>query len=163
MGIECKSYTENAMLKHILVDSRLLKSLHPALVCCLLQLESMLGGSYSDPLANPQVGSPSTHTLMSHFLEVDLNIITLLEGERRVEQPIHQLEYFKELTLEMLKHVVDTAKRYFKDPRRFDQAVQETLDEDDTISPSPSCCSRPEAALQNNRTLSADVRTDAVR
>lgn len=106
MGIECKSYTENAMLKRILVDFRLLKSLHPQLVCCLLQLESMLGGSYSDPLANPQAGSPSTHTLMSHFPEVDLNIITLLAGERRVDRPIHKQEYFKELTVESLKHAI---------------------------------------------------------
>ena len=28
MGIECKAYAENAMLKRILVDFRLLKSLH---------------------------------------------------------------------------------------------------------------------------------------
>ena len=106
MGIECKSYTENAMLKRILVDFRLLKSFHPKLVCCLLQLESMLGGSYSEPLANPQVGSTSTHTLMSHFPEVSLNIITLLQGERRVDQPIHQPEYFKELTTKSLEHAV---------------------------------------------------------
>ncbi|MCY4305778.1 MAG: hypothetical protein OXC62_13525 [Aestuariivita sp.] len=106
MGIECKSYTENAMLKRILVDFRLLKSLHPHLICCLLQLESMLGGSYSDPLANPQLGSPSTHTLMSHFPEVELNIVTLLAGERRVDRPIHQQEYFKELTVPSLKHAI---------------------------------------------------------
>ena len=106
MGVECKSYTENAMLKRILIDFRLLKSLHPELVCCLLQLESMLGGSYSEPLANPQVGSTSTHTLMSHFPEIDLNIVTLLEGERRVDQPIHQREYFKELTMKSLEHAV---------------------------------------------------------
>ncbi len=106
MGVECKSYTENAMLKRILVDFQLLKSLCPDLVCSLLQLESMLGGSYSDPLASPQVGSPSTHTLMSYFPEVDLNIITLLEGERRVDQPIHQPEYFKDLTLECLEHAI---------------------------------------------------------
>ena len=98
MGIECKSYTENAMLKRILVDFRLLKSLHPNLVCCLLQLESQLGGSYSQPLVNPQTGSPSTHTLMSYFPEVHLNIITLLQGERRIDQPIHKTAYFKELS-----------------------------------------------------------------
>lgn len=107
MGIECKSYTENAMLKRILVDFRLLKSIHPNLICCLLQLESMLGGNYSDPLANPQAGSPSTHTLMSHFPEIDLNVITLLSGERRVDKPIHQQEYFKELTTEALEHAIN--------------------------------------------------------
>ena len=44
MGVECKSYTENAMLKRVLIDYRLLKSDHPDLVCCLLQRESQLGG-----------------------------------------------------------------------------------------------------------------------
>lgn len=107
IGVECKSYTENAMLKRILVDFRLLKSLHPDLVCCLLQLESQLGGGYSNPLADPQVGSPSTHTLMSYFPEVDLNIITLLEGERKIDRPIHRTEYFKELNPEILEHAID--------------------------------------------------------
>lgn len=106
MGIECKSYTENAMLKRILVDFRLLKSLHPNLVCCLLQLESQLGGSYSQPLADLQTGSPSTHTLMSYFPEVRLNIITLLQGERKIDQPIHKTAYFKELSHESLDYAI---------------------------------------------------------
>ena len=106
LGVECKSFTENAMLKRILVDFRLLKSLHPNLVCCLLQLESQLGGSYSDPLAAPQTGSPSSHTLMSYFPEVELNIVTLLEGERKIDRPIHQTNYFKELNPEVLEYAI---------------------------------------------------------
>lgn len=106
MGIECKSYTENSMLKRILVDFRLLKSLHPNLACCLLQLESQLGGSYSQPLANPQTGSPSTHTLMSYFPEVHLNIITLLQGERKIDRPIHKTAYFKELSRQSLDYAI---------------------------------------------------------
>ena len=114
MGIECKSYTENAMLKRILVDFRLLKSLYPNLVCCLLQMESMLGGSYSDPLATPQIGSPSSHTLMSYFPEIDLHILTLLDGERKVEKPIHQPEYFKELRPEVLEHTINRFSKLLK-------------------------------------------------
>ena len=105
-GIECKTYAENAMLKRILIDFRLLKSVHPDMVCCLLQLESMLGGDYSQPLADTQYGSTSSHTLMSFFPEVDLNIVTLLEGERKVDQPIHQEGYFKELSPESLEHAI---------------------------------------------------------
>ena len=106
IGVECKSYTENAMLKRILVDFRLLKSLHPDLVCCLLQLESQLGGGYGDPLLDPQTGSPSTHTIMSYFPDVELNIITLLEGERKVDRPIHRTEFFKELDPQVLDHAI---------------------------------------------------------
>ncbi|MCY3544993.1 MAG: restriction endonuclease [Chloroflexi bacterium] len=106
MGVECKAYAENAMLKRILVDFRLLKSLHPDLICCLLQLENMLGGGYSQPLASPQYGSPRSHVLMSHFPEVSLEVITLLEGHRQVKEPIHNPEYFKELRPEILDHAI---------------------------------------------------------
>ena len=107
MGVECKAYAENAMLKRILVDFRLLKSLHPNLICCLLQLENMLGGDYSQPLANPQIGSPRSHTLMSHFPEVSLNVITMLEGDRKVNEPIHDPDYFKELRPEFLDGAIE--------------------------------------------------------
>lgn len=106
MGIECKTYAENAMLKRILIDFRLLKSIHPDLTCCLLQLESMLGGDYSDPLAETHYGSTSSRTLMSFFPEVDLNVMTLLEGERAVDRPIHQPDHFKELRPDLLDIVV---------------------------------------------------------
>ena len=98
LGIECKSYTENAMLKRVLYDFSLLKSIHPDLKCCLLQMESQLGGDYSNPSASPQYGSRSTHTLMSYSKSVDLDILTLLDGERNVERPIDRPEHFKELT-----------------------------------------------------------------
>ena len=110
MGVECKSYAENAMIKRILVDFRLLKSLLPALICCLLQLESQLGGDYSDPSANPNMGSRSTHTLMSYFPEVDLNIMTLLDGERNINRPIHRPDHFKELRPERLERVINQFK-----------------------------------------------------
>ncbi len=107
LGMECKAYTENAMLKRILVDFQLLKSIRPHLICCLLQLESQLGGGYSNPLAAPQMGSPRSHALMSYFPEVDLNVLTLLEGERRINQPIHIPNYFKELRPECLDHAIN--------------------------------------------------------
>ena len=107
MGIECKSYAENAMLKRILVDFWLLKSQHTNLICCLLQLESQLTGDYSDLSANPRMGSPSTHGLMSYFPEIDLHIITLLEGERKISRPIHQVDYFKELKPESLEDAIN--------------------------------------------------------
>ena len=88
ISIECKAYTENAMLKRILVDCTLIKSVFPDVKFVLLQLESQLGGDYSDILKDAHFGSPSTHTLLSYF-DIDLNIITLLEGERKVDKPIH--------------------------------------------------------------------------
>jgi hypothetical protein len=105
LGIECKAYTENAMLKRILVDFTLLKSRYPKLKCGLLQLESQLTGDYSE-IDNPIIyGSHSSHTLMSYF-DVDLNIMTLLKGERKVDQPIHRAEYFKSLKYDAVERVI---------------------------------------------------------
>lgn len=109
LGIECKAYTENAMIKRILVDFTLLKQAFPNLKCVLLQLESQLTGDYSQP-SNPIIfGSASTHTLLSYF-DVDLNIITLLDGERKVDEPIHKREYFKEMTEPALQKAVNSLK-----------------------------------------------------
>lgn len=94
IGIECKAYSENAMIKRILVDFGFLKSKFPEMNCYLFQLESQLGGDYSD-IFNKTFGSKSTHTIMSYFEEVNLKIFTFLHGERKVDKPIHR--FFKPL------------------------------------------------------------------
>lgn len=108
IAIECKAYTENAMLKRILVDFSLLRNMHPDLICVLLQLESQLGGDYSE---NKFInyGSESTHTLLSYF-NIPLNIITLLEGERKVDKPIHKNEYYKPLKIKNLLKAIELFK-----------------------------------------------------
>ena len=50
----------------------------------LVQLESQLGGDYSE-LNDITYGSPATHALLSH-VDVELKIITLLKGERKVDK-----------------------------------------------------------------------------
>jgi len=104
LGIECKAYTENAMLKRILVDFSLLKTSYPEINCYLFQLESQLGGDYSK-LNKKTYGSYPTHTLMSYFPEVNLNIFTFLEGERKVDKPINK--YFKSLNKNKIKEAVE--------------------------------------------------------
>lgn len=106
MGIECKAYTENAMLKRILVDFTLLKTMVPECNCVLLQLESQLTGDYSSPNKTIIYGSHSTHTLLSYF-DIDLNILTLLEGERKVDKPIHKSNYFKILDKSILEKQIN--------------------------------------------------------
>jgi hypothetical protein len=106
IGIECKAYAELAMFKRILVDFRLLKTVYPNLFCYLFQLENMLGGDYSTEIQLPK-GSCSAHTVMSYFSDVDLKIITLLSGERKVKQPIHKPEFFKALTIDRLEVAIE--------------------------------------------------------
>lgn len=112
VAIECKAYTENAMLKRVLEDFTLLKGLHPNLDFMLVQLESQLGGDYSE-LRSPTFGSPSTHTLLSHF-DIDLHIVTLLRGERKVDRPIHKKEFFKPLTRENIENAVNVIEEILK-------------------------------------------------
>ena len=104
LPIECKAYSENAMLKRILFDAELMKEAVETDTYYLVQLESQLGGDYSE-LKEVTFGSPATHALLSH-VDVNLKIITLLQGERKVDRPIHKAEYFKELKMsELLKAV----------------------------------------------------------
>lgn len=105
IGVECKAYTENAMMKRILVDFTLMKHAWPNLNCFLIQLESQLGGDYSLIQKTIKTGSPSTHTLFSYF-SVDLEIVTLLEGERKIDKAIHKPDYYKELTRAALDNAV---------------------------------------------------------
>lgn len=114
LAIECKSYTENAMIKRILVDFSLLKTSFPNLHCYLFQLESQLGGDYSE-LNEITFGSASTHTLMSYFPEVRLNIFTFLKGERKVDRPIHKSEYFKPLEIQKIKNAIKLIEKDLKE------------------------------------------------
>ncbi len=112
IAVECKAYTENAMLKRILVDFTLLRNLYPNLYFLLFQLESQLGGDYSN-IKKTKYGSPSTHTLLSYF-DIDLNIITLLEGERSVNRPVHKIEYYKPLKKESILIAIEVMKDLLK-------------------------------------------------
>lgn len=105
LGIECKAYTENAMLKRIMVDGMFLTQAHPDAAAVLLQLENQLGGDYGDCTKKVILGSYPTHTIMSYF-DVVLHIVTLLEGDRKVNKPIHKKGFHKELQSSSLAHAV---------------------------------------------------------
>jgi len=111
VGIECKAYTENAMIKRILVDFSLLKTIYPDLECYLFQLESQLGGDYSE-LNTVTYGSKSTHTLMSYFSNIELHILTFIKGERRVDKPIHK--FFKPIERKQIEKAIKLLEETFK-------------------------------------------------
>lgn len=109
LGIECKSFTENAMLKRILFDFYLLKTIHPNITCYLLQLESQLGGDFSE-CKQKTFGSPSTNTLLSYFPNIDLHIFTLVKGERKVDKPIHKPGFFKPIDKNQIRKALGIIK-----------------------------------------------------
>ena len=105
LAIECKAYTENAMLKRVLMDATLVKTQYPEIKFVLFQLESQLGSNISGS-EDELYESHSAYTIASYF-DVDLTIITLLEGERRVDEPIHKKGFFKPLTEERLQNAIN--------------------------------------------------------
>lgn len=115
IGTECKTYTENAMLKRIVVDGMFLKHAHPSAHTVLFQLESQLGGDYSDLSKKVRYGSYPTHTILSYFGNVDLHIVTLLEGERKVDKPIHKTGFFKTLNRNAVKQAIKIFEGLLKD------------------------------------------------
>jgi hypothetical protein len=99
------------MLKRILVDFTFMKKLWPNINCFLLQLENMLGGDYSEISKEITYGSKSTHTILSQFNDIHLEIITLLKGDRHVKKPIHKPLFFKELEEKNLRIAIDKFKK----------------------------------------------------
>jgi hypothetical protein len=112
MAIECKAFTENAMIKRILVDFHLIKTVCPNISCFLFQLESQLTGDYS-ALPKTVYGSFSTHSIMSYFENVELHIFTLLEGERSITKPIHT--FFKPLKYDNVQKAVKLLESHLEE------------------------------------------------
>lgn len=114
LSIECKAYAEVAMYKRILVDAFLLKKYFPKLKFCLFQLESMLGGDYSIVIDHPN-GSPSVKVLEHHFPNLDIEIITMLDGERNIKGEIHKKQFYKPLRPERLDYAIKYFERALKE------------------------------------------------
>ncbi len=105
-AIECKNYTENAMIKRVCWDMDVLKENRPEIKeQILIQLESMLGGDFSKKITNENNGSPSTHIIMSYFSNLDLKIFTLVLGERKVTEPIHKVP--KQININLFNELYD--------------------------------------------------------
>ena len=118
LSVECKAFTENAMLKRILFDAYLLQQKFPKMRFALVQLESQLGGDYGNPGAARTHGSRQSHTLMSYMDTVDLHIVTLLEGDRQVKEPIHKPEFYKPLKRENLEKAAATLAKLLIPPKK---------------------------------------------
>ena len=106
ISVECKSYTEVAMYKKILVDANLLKKAVPAInAFFVVQLENFLGGDYGVKIEAR--GSDSVITLNRVFPKVNISVITLLDGDRDIKKPLHIPEYFKPLRDERLIYAIE--------------------------------------------------------
>ena len=75
-------------------------------------------------------------TLTSAFLNAAIGQLYEAFTEEQIRSRL-KVEDIEQDDLALLKRVVDNAKLYFEDPQRFDQAFQETVeDEDDGLQSS---------------------------
>lgn len=110
ISVECKSYTEVAMYKRVLVDASLMKKAVPTInAFFVVQLENFLGGDYGKKV-EPK-GSESVITLNRLFPEVNMTVVTLLDGDRDIKRPLHKPEYFKPLRDERPNYAVEQFRR----------------------------------------------------
>lgn len=68
-------------------------------------------------------------TLTSAFLNAAIGQLYGSFSEEQIRSRL-KVRDMEQDDLTLLKRVVDNAKLYFKDPQRFDQVVQETLEDD---------------------------------
>lgn len=68
-------------------------------------------------------------TLTSAFLNTAIGQLYGAFSEEQIRASL-QVRHMQPDDMALLKRVVDTAKQYFKDPQKFDQAVRETLGDD---------------------------------
>lgn len=68
--------------------------------------------------------------LTSAFLNVAIGQLYGTFSEEQI-RALLKVEDIEPDDLALLKRVIDTAKLYFRDPQRFDQAVREALEDDD--------------------------------
>lgn len=104
--IEAKTYCEISMFKRVLFDREIAKRHQGVEKAFLLQLEDAMG--------NEGVGSKIKYSPTVKFLlneGYDINILTLLEGQRRSSRPISKPEFFKELKPEVLDDIRNVLKK----------------------------------------------------
>ena len=114
ISVECKSYTEVAMYKRILIDALLLKKRVPSIKSFfVVQLENFMGGDYGNRIE--PTGSSSVRVLNHFFPDIKINIITLLDGDRNIDKPIHKPENFKPLKDDRLNYAITKLTEALKD------------------------------------------------
>ncbi len=109
LAIECKSYTESAMLKRIIYDRKMLHEFAPNANYVLIQFESALGGDF-EMCSKSSFGSNQYHVFMSRE-DTNIEVITLLEGKRHADRPIHRKENGKDLKVEHLLYAIETLSK----------------------------------------------------
>ena len=142
ISIECKSYTEVAMYKRILVDASLMKKAVPTIdAFFIVQLENFLGGDYGKNV-EPK-GSESVVTLNRLFPEINTTVITLLDVDRDINKPLHKPECFKPLKDGRLNYAVEQ----FRKAMLISQSIKRGIVREPSVEYKKSLMAYPDAKL----------------
>ena len=108
------------MYKRILVDAGLLKQAVPIInAFFVVQLENFLGGDYGMKVEAKR--SESVITLNRLYPQINMEVITLLDGDRDITKPLHKPEYFKPLREERLDYAIEQ----FRKAMSTEQSIKE--------------------------------------
>lgn len=123
INVESKAYAEATMLKTVMSNISMVYQYYPDMGFVLLQLENALGGDYANDVVKK--GSGPAHVIMSQHPEVDLQILTLLDGNRSADRPIHEPKYYKPMNMAKLGKAYFTIKRLISERVQGDQVFSQ--------------------------------------
>mgnify|MGYP001237056295 CR=1 FL=1 len=126
MLIEYKSYTETSMLRRVLFDAWIAKDYGLEAKYCLCMLETSMGFKKRGEKKSELDLSYQSHAFRDFMIkhhDVDIDILILLDGQRKSQEDIAEEKYRKKIPIEKLKFIVNYFKEFLKKGETQTQAI----------------------------------------
>ena len=126
MLIEYKSYTETSMLRRVLFDAWIAKDYGLEAKYCLCMLETSMGLKKRGEKKLELDLSYQSHAFRDFMIKhhnVDIDILVLLDGQRKSQEDIAEAKYRKKIPIEKLKFIVNYFKEFLKKGETQTQAI----------------------------------------
>ena len=126
MLIEYKSYTETSMLRRVLFDAWIAKDYGLEAKYCLCMLETSMGFKKRGEKKSELDLSYQSHAFRDFMIkhhDVDIDILILLDDQRKSKEDIAEEKYRKKIPIEKLKFIVNYFKEFLKKGETQTQAI----------------------------------------
>ena len=117
MLIEYKSYTETSMLRRVLFDAWIAKDYGLEAKYCLCMLETSMGFKKRGEKKSELDISYQSHAFRDFMIkhhDVDIDILILLDDQRKSKEDIAEEKYRKKIPIEKLKLIINYFKEFLK-------------------------------------------------
>ena len=117
MLIEYKSYTEKSMLRRVLFDAWIAKDYGLEAKYCLCMLETSMGFKKRGEKKSELDISYQSHAFRDFMIkhhDVDIDILILLDDQRKSKEDIAEEKYRKKIPIEKLKLIINYFKEFLK-------------------------------------------------